>query len=577
MAQLQKKNTKYFSKKWLLPALLPLTAAVWKLTDTNMPSYYTQPLHLQTELAADFGEVREDHFHMGLDIRTNGHENQPVYAVADGYISRVSIEESGYGKAIYITHPNGAITVYGHLNKFMDAVDDYVVKKQYRDECWQQDISFNPGMFPVKKGQQIALSGNTGNSSGPHLHFEIRNAKTGFNENPLRSGIFIHDDIPPVIHTLYWYNGCGSIYGAEANKVQLNIHNNTGTATHIITVNSPFISFGISADDKIVEDRYRLGIYSMKLYVDDKLAFCFAVNHFDEKEVRFVNACIDYSNWILYSRCIQLLRILPGNHLPVFENSPGNGIINLKDKKIHNITIEAADAAGNTTKVFCKVQYNGTPQLLTPYRQKAVILRPGKVCHIITANAVIDFTGKAMYDTLPLHITEELSTENDAASKVIMLHNGTVPLHDSIKVQIKTTLPAGSPLRRHVVMLLTNEKYSIPIKGTWKGDYMTGFCRAFGRVQLVIDTVSPVIRFVEGTSSTLQSGNALDILYHDNIGGAYSFRGELDGRWILFEKKGDLFTYNFDDHCGKGKHLLTVLAGDRAGNITRRIYSFIKE
>jgi len=158
----------------------------------NYPqNYFRNPLNIPMQLAANFGAIRSNHFHMGLDLRTNSQENLSVLASADGYVSRIKVERYGFGNAVYITHPNGYTTVYAHLNTYFDALDAYVKERQYKDEKWEQDITFQPGQFPVTKGQLIALSGNTGGSAGPHLHFEIRDTKTEECLNPLLFGFAI--------------------------------------------------------------------------------------------------------------------------------------------------------------------------------------------------------------------------------------------------------------------------------------------------------------------------------------------------------------------------------------------------
>ena len=162
------------------------------------------PLHTELQLAANFGEIRPDHFHMGLDIRTNGKENMPVYAIEEGYISFVKIEPSGYGKAIFLNHPDGRTSVYAHLNQFTDTLESFVRRKQYATQSWQQDIRCSTDAFLVKKGELIAYSGNTGRSEGPHLHFELRDTRTGKNLNPALYGFSVTDHTAPVIQGLYW-------------------------------------------------------------------------------------------------------------------------------------------------------------------------------------------------------------------------------------------------------------------------------------------------------------------------------------------------------------------------------------
>src|ERR1700761_2779807 len=174
--------------------------------------YFRNPLAIPMSLAANFGELRPNHYHMGLDIRTQHRENLPVYAAADGYVARVSVEPGGFGQAIYINHPNGYTTVYGHLNLFFPALAAYVSDQQYRKQSWSVYLQLQPNQFPVKKGDFIALSGNTGGSQGPHLHFEIRRTAGDINQNPLLFGLPVLDNTAPTLQRLAWYDRNQGIY-----------------------------------------------------------------------------------------------------------------------------------------------------------------------------------------------------------------------------------------------------------------------------------------------------------------------------------------------------------------------------
>src|SRR4051812_46271704 len=174
--------------------------------------YFRNPLDIPMQLVANFGEIRANHWHMGLDIRTNHKVNQPVHAAAEGYIARVSVEPGGFGQAIYINHPNGYTTLYGHLNSFFPALAAYVKEQQYGKESWRINLTIPPEMFPVKKGTLIALSGSTGASEGPHVHFEIRDTKTENCLNPLMFGFPIPDAVPPTISRLAMYDRNKSSY-----------------------------------------------------------------------------------------------------------------------------------------------------------------------------------------------------------------------------------------------------------------------------------------------------------------------------------------------------------------------------
>src|SRR4030095_248592 len=175
-------------------------------------NYFRWPVANKPGIVANFGELRTSHWHMGLDIRTDQKENMPVYAAADGYIARISIHSLSYGKAIYINHPNGLTTVYGHLNKFFPKLDSVVMTAQYKQQSWEIELNFTKDQFPVRKGQFIAWSGNTGGSQGPHVHFEIRNTKTQRCINPYFFNLPIADEVSPVFTKLAVYNRDLSIY-----------------------------------------------------------------------------------------------------------------------------------------------------------------------------------------------------------------------------------------------------------------------------------------------------------------------------------------------------------------------------
>ncbi len=436
-----------------LSILLPVIAAlVFRMTKQYPSGYYGNPLGIPVELAANFGEVRNNHFHMGLDIRTNGKENLPVYAAAGGFVSRVTIEEAGFGHALYLTHPNGTITVYGHLNRFTPALEDYVRARQYKNEQWQQDIQFSKNEFPVAMGALVAYSGNTGASEGPHLHFEIRDIRTGNNLNPLGNGFGLNDNLPPVIQGLYWYGRAKSIYQTEAIPIPIRGDDNNYSANEeVTTVSQPCISLGLEATDKNAETKYRLGIYKVMEYMDDSLVFCFALNSVCYSDTRYVNACIDYGKWFQQSKCIQLLCKLPGNKLPVFEGSPGNGVIYLEDKKVHCLKILVFDAAGNLTVIKLNVKYVGTNHTANNSLNHGRQMVPGKTNTVKTAHATANFGTNAFYDTVPFTMYEEAPTEANSASALVHLHNATVPVHDTYNLRLQTTLGANSQIgRAHV-------------------------------------------------------------------------------------------------------------------------------
>lgn len=180
----------------ILPVLL--LSSLLRAQDTLPKNYFINPLDIPISLAGTFGEIRSDHYHTGIDIRTDGKEGLPVHAAAKGYVSRIVVSPYGYGNALYLTHPNGYVSLYGHLSHFNRAITSYVKNKQYSEEKYRQDIPVFPGQFAVNKGDTIAFSGSTGASEGPHLHFEIRNAKNDDPINPLLAGYVVEDTQAPL-------------------------------------------------------------------------------------------------------------------------------------------------------------------------------------------------------------------------------------------------------------------------------------------------------------------------------------------------------------------------------------------
>ncbi|HEX9511563.1 MAG TPA: M23 family metallopeptidase [Puia sp.] len=575
----------------LLLLLLVASLADLYIRSSFSTSYFRKPLDISLQLAANFGELREDHFHMGLDIRTMGREDLPVYAAADGYISHVKIEPYGLGKALFITHPNGRTTVYGHLDRFFPELSAMIQQRQYAAERWEQELDLPPGRFPVRKGQFIAYSGNTGSSQAPHLHFEIRDTRTGRNINPLLSGFTIPDELPPVIKGLYWYDRRISTYSTRARKIALTSQEGIYRTTEpVIKLNSPLVSLGISATDKASNSPHLSGIFHAELWLDDSLIHAFSLTDLSYADTRYINACIDYTKWIRSGIYVQHLSILPGNHLSIFTSPGKDGLIRLKDTLVHLVHIRVSDVNNNYSDLDLKIQL-ASPSPLSgssvsavsvpdaPLPHSARLLLPGRENRVNGPSVRARFSATAFYDQVPFLLYEEANTGSNKASALIHLHDPTVPVHDRFSVQLRTTLAPGDPLRNRTVMQLVSGDSQSIVKGDWQGDWMSGSFSRLGDLQLLIDTMAPQIEAFGWTEGQRFPADApaLNLICKDEGGMIARFRAELDGHWILFEQKGVRFRYDFDGHCPTGPHRLWVSVTDVAGNETRKAFSFSKQ
>jgi len=535
----------------------------------------SSPLRSELQLAANFGEIRPDHFHMGLDIRTGGEENQPVYSVEDGYISRVKIEPGGYGKAIFVTHTNGLTSLYAHLNRYAGKIEEYITARQYKTKSWQQDVSFSPGQYPVRKDELIAYSGNTGHSEGPHVHFELRDTKTGNHLNPALYGFEVRDNTPPEIVGLYWYDRRYSTY--ENDPFAIDIVGSKGeykSRRKTVKVTSPLISLGIHADDKVEGSRFRYGVYRTQLWMDEQLIHDVTMDNFSDTDTRYVNACIDYRANISRGHHIQHLSRLPGNGLPIY--SKHDGLISLPDNAPHQIHIRVTDVAGNASDLRFVLQKGSTDVVARSKMKNASWLSPGKASVVKGKSFVVRFSERAFYDSVPFEWKEEITHEHFAVSPRIHLHNPTVPVHDRYTVSVKSILPDGSPLRSKTVMLCKGFRRKAVVKGVWEGNSMRGSFDELGKIQLLIDTIPPKIEPGGWSSGAVfeRDKRSVSVLVHDNLGEVSATEAELDGNWVPLLQKGNVFTYLFNKNLRPGNHRLMVTASDVAGNKISREFLF---
>ena len=342
-----------------------ILAFIWivQLVNGQVDKYKTgfiTPMDISMYLSGNFGELRSGHFHTGIDIKTLGRTGVDVRSIDDGWLVRVFVSPGGYGKALYVNHPNGMTSVYGHLDSFSEKVDSVIKRIQYENESFSLNHFFKPGEITFKKGEVIAKSGNSGSSGGPHLHFEIRYTKTEVPLNPLHFGMPVKDETRPQIKGLKLYPIPGEGMLNQSGEAQFYSTVFYGDAFHLkgspgITAYGK-IGVGIETFDYLTGDWSKCGTYSADLYLDDELLFCWNMERLSFDELRYINTFCDYSTWVnSHHRISKLFKDEPNNRLSNYCNA-NNGILDLSDGKVHTVKIITHDVYGNRSDVVFKIQ-----------------------------------------------------------------------------------------------------------------------------------------------------------------------------------------------------------------------------
>ena len=538
-------------------------------------NYFSSPIDFQIYLAANFGEIRTNHFHSGIDIKTRGSSGVPIHAAADGYVVRMSISPSGFGHALYINHPNGYTTVYGHLSRFSPELEAYITRKQYDKKRFQITVFLGKDNFPVKKGDIIAYSGNTGGSTGPHLHFEIRETRSEHPTNPLLYGLKIVDHIPPVIRSISIYPlGKDSYVEGTSHKVNFGAFKKNGSYSlktgSAITLSGQ-VGIGVEAYDKLDGVPNKCGVYSIDLQVDEKIVSAFVMNEFAFSETRYINSYIDYATRLQSGRNIRKTWIDPNNRLRVF-TLLNRGKVFFNDENEHQISLIVKDTYGNSSQISFQVRSVKNPERAESYKvEPYLMMMPYQQANHFKLNGFeINIPAFALYDSLKFRLLITPPTSG-IFSKVYQVHDRFTPLQKYYTLRIN---PVNLPTELESKALMASPgkgKTFLSRGGEWKNGAVEFKTREFGKFFIAIDTVPPKIQPENfKVNQELTGYKILKFTITDDFSGIEKYAGSIDGHWALFEydPKNDLLFYRMDvDRIEKNReHELILNVADNKGN-----------
>lgn len=563
----QKSAEKTQSKKSFFP---PIDSAYAKAN-------FGSPVKIPISLAGNFGECRPNHFHSGLDVRTEQRENLNLYSIGNGYVSRVTISHTGFGNCIYISHPGGFTSVYAHCNRFFRLLTGYVKMKQYEQENWAVDLRFPPHLFPIKKGQFIAKSGNTGSSHAPHLHMEIRNTKTDKTLNGLLFYPRMGDNKKPIINRVAVYDANKSIYHQEPKIYKaIKKGNYDVPTTELIKVNSDKVYFGLQAND-YMENSLRLGVFRSKLIVDGVEQFGWQLNNIGYDETRYMNAIGDYRTKMGQGFWLQLLHKLPNDQLAVYvAGSKKNGIVDVSDGQPHKIIIRTYDVKGNYKDVRFRVQGmaagSGEKNCASP-------LQAGNENEFDNGKIAFELNKNLLYDKLCFK--GKTAPCDNKYSYIYRVHSADVPVHDyfDLKLKPKQSIPENL-LKKVAVIYTPDAEFDMEKIDGQAAEYKNGWVvakvRKFGNYQIMIDKQAPVIIPYFKSGQKVQKGTRLKFGAEDNISPLKEVRMEVDGKWLRCTRRKNNYYYYVDHHFPDGEHIVTIKATDENDNTAVRKFTITR-
>lgn len=529
------------------------------------------PLDFETTLSGSFAEMRRNHFHGGLDLRTNGEENKHVYSIDDGYVARISISRTGYGKCAYINHPNGYTSVYGHLNGFVPKLDSLLKEKQYGEHKYEVDLILDSTQYKVRKGELFAISGNTGASGGPHVHFEIRETATGIMRNPflLKNNPYnISDDKEPKIFGIKIYGlDNGSINDQPEQKCKVIVDKDHSRKVQVGDGLYGWgkLGFSVKASDYMTGTSFTYTPRHLRLYAEGKLISNITIDSFLFKDTRGSNSFIDYKQWAT-SREFFMKSFKNANSPIAFQEGQPKGTFTINKEKEYKFKYEVEDDFGNKDQIEFVITGKKTDYRPIKLDDDQYI-KCGESILFDKGSFAMQFPQNALYEDVEHRFTCDSSAK--FLSNIYSIGSKTDPLHVFCDISIKIENDTIDDKSKYYITKLND--LNVPsgsAGGTYVNGILVGKTNTFGRFAVATDMTPPVIAPVH--TNKLRNAPYIRLKIYDTQSGIASYDAWIDDTWILFEydSKTQQITYWLDKKKVKefSNHTLKVVVKDYCGN-----------
>ncbi|WP_280765407.1 M23 family metallopeptidase [Parabacteroides sp. PFB2-10] len=554
----------------LFVCLVCATTFIHQVRAQELPNPFNFPILL----SGNFGELRSNHFHAGIDFKTQGAEGKPTHAVKEGYVSRISVSPGGYGNALYLDHPDGTTTVYGHLLRFTDSIAAYVKEQQYEQERFNVNLHPAADRFPVRRGEVIALSGNTGSSGGPHLHFEVRDTKSEEILDPLPYfSRQLTDKRPPRIQGVMFYpvEGEGVINDSKRKREYKQFTPRDGAQTLVGTIQAwGKIGIAVKAYDYMDNTHNVYGVKEIVLKADGDTLYRSYIDRYAFDESRYINSFIDYEEWIDRRSFYMKSFVEPGNKLR-FIGSRNRGYLTIQEERTYHLEYILTDGMGNQTRLAIRVE--GKEQdIPAPETTGRELFFWGSDNRFGAKGIRLTIPRGNLYDTF--YFKYEAKEDSSALAPIHQLHDKPLAFHQQAQLSLRLDKDTLENKQQYGIVRIQKGRRSW-VGGSYRNGWIDATIHELGNYSIDIDNQPPTITPLDPANWIRKQ--QFNFRLSDSLSGINSYRGEIDGQYILFEMNNrSVLTYRFDkEKLTRGAHTLTLTVKDGAGNESHYTHDFV--